>query len=128
MAAFYVDNDVPLALARELRALNHRVATTRGRGQQRAGDDQQLLTAAQHNEILITCNRNDFFLLHDAWTRWPPAWGLTSWPHHHGILVIPQDWPPDLAAHELDQFVARRSAITNLCYRFRLNRGWEQRT
>ncbi len=128
MAAFYLDNDVPLALARELRGLGHRVASTRGRGLQRAGDEAQLLTAADRAEVLVTCNRNDFFLLHDAWLRWSRAWPVTAPPRHAGIVIIPQDWLPDVAARELDALVSGPSALTDRCYRYRLDRGWELRT
>ena len=127
MAAFYLDNDVPTALARELRGQAHRAATTRGRGLGRAGDDEQLVVAAQHNEIFVTCNRSDFFLLHDAWLRWAGIWALSPVPEHSGILVIPQDWPPDLAAHEIDLFVTRRGSFPNQCYRYRMGQGWEAR-
>jgi predicted nuclease of predicted toxin-antitoxin system len=67
VASLYLDNDVPARLARELRRFGHTVTTTRARQLQRAGDERQLLTTAQQSEILVTCNREDFFLLHDAW-------------------------------------------------------------
>ena len=123
MAAFYLDNDVAPAIARHLRAFGHRAATTQGRRLGRAGDETQLLTAVQHGEILVTSNRRDFFLLHDAWLLWPPAWNVTPPPQHTGILIVPQAWPADVAAHELAAF-AGGQALTNRLYWYRLGQGW----
>ncbi|MGI8827950.1 MAG: DUF5615 family PIN-like protein [Chloroflexota bacterium] len=67
MAELYLDNDVSLRLAPLLRAAGHRVITTRELELADATDDAQLLTAAQQHWILITSNRGDFRLFHDAW-------------------------------------------------------------
>lgn len=87
MADLYLDNDVSLRLAPLLRIAGHEVVTTRGLGVVTATDDAQLLTAAQDGWILVTPNRRDFRLLHDAWRTWAPAFGLAL-PSHPGILVL----------------------------------------
>ena len=92
MADFYLDNDVSLRLAPLLRSVGHRVTTTRELGLSGASDDAQLLTAAWNGWILITHNRRDFMMLHDAWRTWPAAFGLAL-PPHPGILVLDQALP-----------------------------------
>ena len=80
MADFYLDNDVSLRLAPLLRSVGHRVTTTRELGLSAASDDAQLLTAARNGWILITHNRRDFMMLHDAWRTWPRvAWAAAGW-------------------------------------------------
>ena len=72
-----------------LRAFGHYVVATREVRLERAPDGAQVLTAAQRNLILVTHDRDDFTLLHDAWYRWAAAWGVSE--HHAGILVVSQD-------------------------------------
>jgi len=128
VARFYIDNCLSPRIARELRQRQHWAVATRSRQMGRAGDEEQLLIATQNSEILVTSNRKDFFLLHDAWLRWSRAWSTVPLPQHPGILVIPQAWPPDVAAHELDHFVTRGVLLANGLYWFRLNVGWQQRS
>lgn len=87
MAGLYLDNDVSLHLAPLLRVAGHAVAATRDRNLRRAPDDAQLLTAALNRWILVTCNRLDFTMLHDAWLTWPAAFGVAL-PPHPGILIL----------------------------------------
>lgn len=86
MAELYLDNDVSVHLAPLLRASGHRV-TTRNLGLGAATDDAQLLIAAQRRWILVTSNRRDFRLSHDAWRTWPAAFG-SALPPYPGILVL----------------------------------------
>ncbi|MGH2449075.1 MAG: DUF5615 family PIN-like protein [Chloroflexota bacterium] len=87
MAELYLDNDVSLRLVPLLRAAGHEVTTTRGLGVTAATDDAQLLIAARNGWTLVTSNRRDFRLLHDAWRTWPPAFGLAlpPAPRHSGV-------------------------------------------
>ena len=87
MAAFYLDNDVSHVLTALLQSAGHHVTTTRDLGQYRAGDDAQLLTAMRNGWVLVTLNRGDFTMLHDAWLTWPAAFGLAL-PPHEGILML----------------------------------------
>ena len=81
-------------------------------GMERATDDEQLLVAANLNRILVTCDRKDFILLHDAWHRWSAAWNVVA--HHAGILVIPDLWTRERATVELHAYVETRSFIDEL--------------
>jgi hypothetical protein len=87
LAAFYLDNDVSLALAPLLQEYGHDVTSTRDLRLFRAGDVDQLHTAVRNGWVLVTYNRRDFTLLHDAWRTWPAAFGLTL-PSHRGILAL----------------------------------------
>lgn len=85
--AFYLDNDVSLDLVPLLRERGHEVTSTRDLRLYRASDVDQLLTAVRNGWVLVTCNRRDFTLLHDAWQTWPAAFGLAL-PPHRGILAL----------------------------------------
>ena len=127
MDAFYFDHGVSEQMAALLDRKGHDILSTQDRGQTRASDDQQLLTAYQLGRILVTHNAGDFRLVHYAWRLWPGALGL-EWPPHPGILVIPQ--PPELsierAAEELDKFVRSGRRIVNELYRLRVPGGWQR--
>ena len=91
---FYLDHNASAGIAGHLRAHGHGARTARDLRLDRARDPQHLLTAARHGCLLITSDWHDFRLLHDAWSEWPPAWGIDPLPQHAGILVI----PPPVAA------------------------------
>ena len=107
MAAFYLDNDVSLALAPLLLERGHDVTSTRDLRLFRATDVDQLLTAMRNGWVLLTYNRRDFTLLHDAWQTWPAAFGQTL-PPHCGILAL--DPAP---ATELARAITARIAVTS---------------
>ncbi|MCC7103946.1 MAG: DUF5615 family PIN-like protein [Chloroflexi bacterium] len=95
MADFYFDSDVSLTVARMLSDAGHDVTTARDLRLQAAADDLHLLTAVQSNRTLVSHNRRDVVLLHDAWLRWPRAFGLAL-PPHSGVLVLDQTMPAGL--------------------------------
>ena len=119
MASFYLDHDVSARLKQALEVLGHDVITTRSLGDQRANDAQQLFTAAHNWRLLVTHNRADFELLHQAWCLWPAPLP------HAGILVIPQQrWLAPEAAAELDRFIQTGVPVINLLYIWTPSRGW----
>lgn len=123
MVAFYLDADVTLQLADDLRSRSHSAVTARDVGLDTAADDRQLLAAAQQSSILITHNRRDFVLLHQAWLNWSSAWGVVT--PHSGVLVVAQE-PADRLAQEVDTFLPLIPSLTNLLYRWRPSQGWER--
>jgi Domain of unknown function (DUF5615) len=127
MADCYLDHDIAVEVAGLLRMSSHTVATSRDVRLGRATDDEQLLFAAQRRSILVSHNREDFVLLHDAWRRWTSAWGVTQ--THAGILIVPQ--PPTVTnaqiAQALDAFLAGGPSLTNELYRWRPASGWQRR-
>lgn len=127
MADFYLDNDVSFELAPFLQSAGHQITTTRDLGLFRAADEAQLLTAARNGWVLVTSNRGDFTMLHDAWLMLPAAFDLAL-PPHPGILALDQAPPPA-------QFSAIQALLdTNLpapwaneLFWWRSNRGWQRR-
>lgn len=126
MADLYLDNDVSLRLAPLLRAAGHEVTTTRELGGTTATDDAQLLIAVQNRWILVTSNRRDFRLLHDAWRTWAPAFGLAL-PTHPGILVL-DPAPPSAQLQALAALLAdsSRSLVEGELFWWHRAEGWRR--
>lgn len=127
MAEFYLDSDVPLLLGRLLRRAGHVVAAARELGLGAATDDAQLLAAVRGGRLLVTHNRRDFTLLHDAWRSWPPAFGLAL-PAHPEILVLDQA-PPGVLFESIEVLLAATSppARRNELFWWRSRDGWSRR-
>lgn len=124
MARFYLDHDVSLRLAIALRAAGHDSATAQEAGLSYASDDVHLLTAAQQGRVLLTHNRKDYVLLHDAWRGWPVAWGTLA-PPHVGVLVLDHRPERELAAAVEVFLTAVPGAPANLLYWWRHYDGWQ---
>lgn len=105
MADLYLDSDVHGQVAPLLRAAGHDAVTAADQGRRRASDDEQLLAAARQGRIVVSHNRKDFVLLHGAWRRWPPAYGLAL-PPHPGILILDQVSPRAVADAVVDLLAA----------------------
>ena len=125
MARLYLDSDVSIRLAPLLRAAGHDAVTTAELGQRLATDDEQLLFAVRQDRAVVTHNRKDFLLLHDAWRRWPPAVGAV-FPQHAGIIVLDHRLDPELAP-VLTAFLASAAPLTGALYWWRIGGGWQRR-
>lgn len=128
MVDFHLDSDVSLLLAPLLRNAGHTVATARQLGLATATDDAQLLAAVQHGRMLVTHNRGDFTLLHDAWRIWPTTFGLAL-PAHPGILALDHA-SPHLLFHAIDELIAATTASSRLNEMFwwRTRGDWSRRS
>ena len=121
MAAFYLDEDVPEALASLLNGVGHHATTTRTEGHKGVPDHAQLWHAALHSWIFVTLNRRDFLLLHGAWLHW----GVPR--RHAGILVLPHVPRASLptAAAAIDALVADPlTVLGNALYVWTAATGW----
>jgi hypothetical protein len=114
---FYLDEDTSNALRITLEGDGHDVAWAIAEGRRSAKDGEHLLRAAQARRILVTHNRADFELLHDAWMRWSAAWGAEA--AHGGILIIPQptDVSPIRIVRDITRFMRSGVAFENEMYR-----------
>ncbi len=111
-----------------LQEAGHSAICARELGLESAGDQVQLLTAAQRRCVLVTHNAKDFALLHDAWRLWSATWQVTA--IHAGLLIIPQApiWLPDRAAQELVDLVDAGVQFANELYSWHTRRGWLRRS
>ncbi len=125
MADFYTDHNVAIEVAPRLRFLGHTAGTAHDLHLENAEDDEHLLVAAQHGWTLVTHNRKDFILLHNAWRRWTGAWQVPA--QHGGILIVPQVWPAHQTASAIDSFVRMGASLKNQLYVWRQNSGWVRR-
>jgi hypothetical protein len=120
--AIYLDADVPLELERVLAGLGYTSSHARRTPHMSAASDgHQLLYAAQRNATLVTHNRKDFLLLHDAWQRWSRAWGVRE--SHAGILVISQSRTMAEPGKAIDELLSR-TLVSNELYELVWRTGW----
>lgn len=128
-ATFYVDEDMPKALAVLLRDLGYDAVYTREAGNEGQLDPEQLAFAAQHGRVVVTSNLDDFRMLHEAWMIWTPSLGTGAPVSHPGIIVLPNanSLREALMASVIDQFVRSTELTTlqNRLLRYRSNLGWE---
>lgn len=108
-----------------LRGLGYDVVASRELALDRAFDDEQLVFAARSGRVLLTHDIDDFELLHDAWRRWSVDWHVER--HHAGILILPQEWPHQRKAREIDAFLHTGPVLVNQLYRWKPSIGWEIR-
>jgi predicted nuclease of predicted toxin-antitoxin system len=120
----YLDHNVSLRLGSMLQQFGHDVVATRDRWTGRLTDDALLLDAVQSHRMLITHNRRDFVLLHDAWQSWPAAFG-TRLPEHPGILVLDAASEQQLARVISD--VLNAAPMSRQLFWWRRTRGWQRR-
>src|SRR5271163_3181981 len=97
MARLYANENFPVDVVRELRALGHDVLTTHdvGRSNQGIEDDAVLRYAADNQRCLITINRRDFIRLHRAA------------PIHGGIIVCTENRDYAAFARRIDLEISR---------------------
>lgn len=88
MATLYLDEDVSHHIGALLEIAGHTIYTTYQQRRVETWDGDQLLYAAANGWTIVSHNRRDFELLHDAWLRWTDAWNVSN--HHPGILIISQ--------------------------------------
>ncbi len=130
MVAFYLDEDVAEEVASLLADRGHFVTTTRRERRKGAPDPRQLLFAAGRGWILVTSNRHDYELLHDAWLMWSHEWRVSHL--HTGILVVQQPRPGsvtlDMIADALHAFVrdAPDAGLPNGLHEWSRSNGWRR--
>ena len=127
MASFYLDEPVADPQAGFLRRRGHDVVTTTEANNKGHSDVQQLLYATQCRRILITYDRRDYRMLHEAWHELARAWSVSVRVLHPGILIVP---PPQRlgladAAREIDALVERRT-VANRLWVWKVAVGWTE--
>jgi hypothetical protein len=121
MSDVYIDADVTIAIIAALQSLGHSVRHARRDPQMaEAPDGKQLWLAANRGDVLVTHNRTDFRLLHDAWRRWSTGWGVKA--PRGGILIVPQRTPIEILAGAIHEQLA--VMIENELFEWVRGRGW----
>jgi hypothetical protein len=128
MALCYVDEDVTEYLAPLLRPRGHDVLTTAEAGAKGFKDPRQLAFAARADRVLITANRADFVMLHEAWLRWSRDWEAENRAVHAGILIVPSGSGKlaDRLANELDRILVSDIDLRNRLFRWMAGAGWQE--
>ncbi len=124
MARLFTDEDVSPRIAEHLQKLNHDALTTEQAGRRGSTDNDQPVFATQQDRILITHNRADFLLLHDAWRQWSQLWGVTA---AHTAIVAVDQWRVESLAFIIHNFLLATPDLGNgnLMYRWQLaSRSW----
>lgn len=103
----------------------HWVTTAYDIGRDRAEDDEHFLIAAQRGWVLITTNVKDFRLLHDAWRRWLPTYGIAA--THAGVLIVPQRQLVERIADAINDLLDELPTLINECYEWKPGDGWARR-
>lgn len=117
MARFYLDNDVPVALAASLTSLGHSATHTQQLRRERANDAEQLATSVQRAAVFVTNNGRDFILLNRAWNLWSTLRG--GLPPHQGILILRHaTFPHGEWAEQIERMVSGTPDLENRVYRW----------
>ncbi len=128
MARFYIDEDVARAVAVALFDRGHYMVSTDEMGLKGQSDSKQLRWATSERRILVTCNRRDFELLHEALVVWMVPERAPDTLIHAGILAIPN--VGGRVAHNqadaIDEFIVAVSDARNHLFRLHSNGTWTQ--
>lgn len=126
MADLLLDHNVSRAYVAVLARRGHRARIARDERLDRVEDGAILLYAAEHRWIVVTHDRDDFWLLHRAWHRWVAAWKVTPAPRHAGILVLPQrqHLSYEQLASRVAEFLADHPDCSNQFHEWTVLRGW----
>lgn len=125
-----IDEDVTERLPPPLRALGHDVIHTREVGRKGRSDPQQLAFASEQGRVIVTCNDDDFVLLHEAWLLCPSGRSERQSSSHAGIAIVPNG--SRILDAELisivDQFAQDVELTTDRLFRWRREAGWQEIT
>ncbi|MCX6020452.1 MAG: hypothetical protein NTZ05_01750 [Chloroflexi bacterium] len=122
MASIYIDKDA-LFLAPLLRSHGHQITTVRDLAMDTEFDEIHLLTETRRNQILVSHNWRDYFMLHRAWRAWSNEWGIA--PQHGGILILEQKVDRVILANEVLELLRSGHPLVNELHRWRRSSGWE---
>jgi hypothetical protein len=126
LARLYFDHNVSRHVGPFLLTTGHDLLFTRDPGSAQLTDDAHLLSSVRADRVLITHDRADFKMLHNAWLTWPAAFGMAL-PAHPGILVL-DSAPPQVLAGALSAFLASTppERLRNVILWWHRHDGWRQ--
>jgi hypothetical protein len=121
----YLDEDVSYDVVGGLRDVGYDLDSVKDAGNFGLTDARQLLWAVDRGRTVITHNRKDFRLLHEALALWATRWRTPNALRHHGILVVPH-LPVLELVRMIDAFARRRDTIDNRLFLYDRQRGWSE--
>jgi hypothetical protein len=124
---YLLDEDVSHGLAGALRAAGLDADSAKELGHLGFTDVMVLTRAADLGRILITHNKKDMLLLHEAWLTWRVRWEATEHPRasHPGILLTPHQPVLDLV-RLVEEFDSAESEATNRLFSWNAQDRWHQ--
>ena len=125
MGAFLLDEDTPVRLETLLIDRGHSAIHIDTLGRKSAPDPRNFHDAAAQNLTLVTFNRRDYELLHDAWQTWTHERGV-RW-QHAGILILSQvqGMPPEQYADLINTLVREPGTdLDTALYNWDAATGW----
>lgn len=129
MARVYLDEGVSSITDTRLVRLGDDVVDARSIVRHGTSDHHHLAVATLLNRVLVTYNRDDFELLHNAWRDWLDRFGHQP-SAHGGILVVPQPpaMLPDIAADLIHSFLNDPDIgpLANRLFILAIDDGWEE--
>jgi hypothetical protein len=124
----YLDEDVTARVASPLRASGHDAIHANEVGRKGRTDPQQLAFATAEDRVLVTCNHDDFLLLHEAWLLCPNGQVGDRTNVHAGIAIVPNS--SRISDAELisviEQFGRDYDAPAGRLFRWRRSGGWQE--
>lgn len=123
MAKLYLDECVPLPLARILTQHGHNVATAMQLALRGLNDPFHLKYAAEQERILVTTNQSDFRLLHRFWITMQ-SWQVLTSPHQGILSTAIREFDEQTFAPAIIDHLSRQESITNTFWMWHPATGW----
>lgn len=121
MPILYLDEDVKYEIAHLHVAPDRSIRTARDEGRLRASDPFQLIYAAEQGWTVVTCNRADYHLLHDAWLLWSYRWGMAQM--YAGILALDQGHPTTVMVDAINRLLNAAPSFVNAMFDWTAQNG-----
>jgi hypothetical protein len=122
---YYTDEDLQYDLGAAFRLEGHDADTVKDHRTFGWSDARQLFLAVDLGRTIITSNKKDVILLHEALTLWHRRWQVSTPLRHHGIIIMP---PMDIAeiVRVVLDFAAERESLDNQCLLWDRRKGWQE--
>jgi len=130
MGRVYLDEGLSSITDTRLTRLGEDVVDARSIVRHGTSDHHHLAVATLLNRVLVTYNRADFELLHNAWRDWSARFGRPPLATHAGILVVPQPpvMIPNIAADLIHSFLNDQTtgSLANRLYVWTVEDDWDE--
>jgi hypothetical protein len=122
---YYTDEDLQYDLGAAFRSEGNDAETVKDHRTFGWSDARQLFLAVDLGRTMITSNKKDFILLHEALALWHRRWAVSQPLRHHGIIIVPPMDIADIVSIVID-FTAGRNSLDNQCFLYDKRTGWKE--